>query len=271
MIAWIRRRPVVAYYALALLLSWSYWIALILAGQRVEPGSAATHLPGLAMPFVAALAVTAVASGGAGVRAFLASTFLPRRPYLRGLALAVSPLALAALSFLVLAATGTPVPGLADFSPYPGLPPGWPLWLLFLAALLLNGIGEEAGWRGFATDRLSRSHGRFRGTLIVALQWLVWHLPLFWLHAGMQDLIGLPLLGWVAGLAGAAFLLGWVYLASGRSILVVAIWHTLYNFTVATPAGSGTPQAVISTLVLVGGIAVAIAWWRQENTAGAPA
>ena len=170
-------------------------------------------------------------------------------------------------AFLALAATGVPFPSLSEFGEYPGVPAGMPLLLLLLAVLVVNGYGEEAGWRGFATRLLVPRFGKFRATLVVAAMWLVWHAPLFWLNASMQDLVGPVLLGWVFGLLCAAFLLAGLYLASHNSILVVAVWHTLYNFTVATPAATDASTAVITAVVMVWGACVAFVWWRNDHTA----
>jgi len=45
---------------------------------------------------------------------------------------------------------------------------------VLLLVLVLNGYGEEAGWRGFATRLLAPRLGRFRATLVVAALWMAW-------------------------------------------------------------------------------------------------
>jgi membrane protease YdiL (CAAX protease family) len=262
--AWIRKRPMAAYYMLAVGLSWSYWLALIVSHRHVGPGSRATHVPGLLAPMLAATAVTGAAFGLDGMRDLLRrAVMIPMRPA-AGVLAAISPLLLGLIVFVALSLHGAPLPSLRAFADYPGLPIGQPLWLAFLAALVLNGYGEEVGWRGFATHHLAARLGRFRATLVVAGLWLFWHAPLFWLVTSMHALLGPALIGWAAGLAAGAFVLSALYLAS-RSILVVAVWHTLFNFVVATPPGTGTPAAVMSTVVIVWGMAIALLWWRSEH------
>jgi len=196
---------------------------------------------------------------------FLKNAVVLPRPRWRNALLALSPIAIGGAVFLGLAAAGTPLPTLGSFGVYPGTPGGAPLLLLVLAVLVLNGWGEEAGWRGFATRILAERLGKFRGTLVVAAMWIVWHVPLFFLNASMRALVGPVLVGWALGIVCAAFLLAGLYFASRESILVVAVWHTLYNFTVATPAGVGTAAAVITTAVMVWGAFFAIGWWRQDR------
>lgn len=263
---WTKTHPVISFYILSILFSWSYWLTLLAHGKRVEPGSSTTHLPGLMGPLMAAVLVTAVIGGRCGLGDLWHRATTLKPPYFRNALLALSPLCIAAVVFAVLVAMGEPSPPLHEFASYPGLPPGLPFWSVFLLVLVLNGYGEETGWRGFATHHLVGRFGKFRGTLLVSLMWLVWHAPLFWLNTNMQALIGHYFLGWALGLLCAAFLLSGIYLMTGHSILVVALWHTLYNFTVATPAGSGTPAAVISSIVMLWGAYFAIIWWRNNHS-----
>ena len=131
------------------------------------------------------------------------------------------------------------------------------------AVIVVNGFGEETGWRGFLTERLLRTQGRVRAALWVALLWSLWHLPLFWLNAGMAALVGPVLIGWLFALVCGAFVLAQVYLATGHSILCVALWHAGYNMMVATEIGTGLPAAVVGSAVMVWGAIVAVQWWRR--------
>lgn len=218
---------------------------------------------------IAAVIVTWVAFGRSALFEFLRSAVVLPRPRLRNALLALSPVGIGGAVFLALAATGMPLPSLEAFGVYSGTPAGTPLLLLLLAVLVLNGYGEEAGWRGFATRHLALQLGRFRATLVVAAMWMVWHAPLFWLNACMQVLVGPVLLGWAFGLLCAAFLLAGLYFASNNSVLVVAVWHTLYNFTAATPAGIGNAAAVITTVVMAWGADFAVVWWRNARNTNA--
>lgn len=268
--SWCSRWPVLSFFSLAIMISWAYWLTLLARGEQVRPGSSASHLPGLMGPMLAAVIVTWLGIGKVELREFLQSALSLPRPRLRNALLAVSPLGIAGVVFLALAVSGSAFPSLNAFGIYPGLPVGVPFPLLFFAVLIFNGYGEEAGWRGFATRRLVPRLGKFKATLAVAAMWLVWHAPLFWLNANMQALVGPALLGWAMGLLFGAFVLAGLYLTASNSILVVAVWHTLYNFTVATPAGTGRAAALISAVVMAWGAYLASVWWRgarnERNT-----
>lgn len=257
------QRRLATFYGVTLGVSWSWWGWMFFNGQMVEPGSFASHLPGLAGPLVGAIISTAVFDGKAGLRELLRRGLrIPRRPWL-ALALILLPLLLLAFAILVGHGRGEGWPAVNAFFDYPGVPSttGWLMSIILV--LLLNGFGEEVGWRGYAFERLVAERSALRATLWVSLLWLVWHLPLFFVHRNMAEMIGPALLGWAIGLLLGAFVLSWLYLSFERSILVCALWHTAYNFAVATPAGGNLAPAVISTVVMFAGLWAA--WVLRES------
>ena len=264
-----QKHAALIYCGLAFALSWTYWLSLLHSGQRVEPGSTATHLPGLFGLFLAALIVTALADGAGGVRRFLASCVRLPAPRLRSLLLATSPLWFGLALFAVLSAFKPQSHSLQDFNTYPGMSRQGSLAARALLAFVLNGLGEEGGWRGFALPRLAQGRSRLRAALLVAGIWLLWHMPLFALNASMAALLGPALLGWALGLTAGSLVLAWLYFKS-QSVLVVAAWHTSFSFLVATAPGQGLVAAIASTVVMLLGLVIAVAWWR-ENPSQRPA
>jgi uncharacterized protein len=261
--AWIIQRPALSFYLLTLTLSWGYWFTLLAQGQHVQPGSAVTHFPGLLGPMLAAMVVTTVVGGRKALRELLGRMFRLGPHGAAKLMLALSPLALGAVAWVVILLLGKTPPSAAAFAHFPGLPDHWPLAGVFAALILVNGYGEEAGWRGFLTERLLPKNGRVRATLIVALLWAFWHLPLFWLNAGMAALVGPVLIGWLFALICGAFVLAQVYFAAGRSILCAALWHAAFNMVVASEGDTGMFAAIVSTAVMAWGASVTVRWWRR--------
>ena len=260
---WITKHPAASFYVLTLTLSWGYWLTLLAQGRRVEPGSAVTHFPGLLGPMLAALAITAAIGGREALRELFGRMFRLGPHWLSKLLLALSPLALGIGAFAAMRLLGKPLPSADAFAHFPGLPERWPLAAVVATVIVVNGLGEEAGWRGFLTERLLQSQGRFRASLWVGLLWSLWHLPLFWLNASMAALVGPVLFGWLFALVCGAFVLSQVYLATGHSILCVALWHAGYNMMVATEIGTGLPAAIVGAAVMAWGVIVAVRWWRR--------
>ena len=255
------------FYLLALAISWSYWGMMIAQGLRVVPGSTASHLPGLMGPMLAAAVVIVAFDGRKALVDWLARFWRwPHRPALTGLLIA-APLAIATALLGWQALNGHPLPSVAALTAYPGLPAGTSTLAVLLIVLILNGFGEEAGWRGFLFEALAGPLGRFRAVLVTIPLWLFWHLPLFWINVSMQALLGPMLIGWMIGLALGAFVLAHVYVLTGRRLLAVVLWHVAYNFSVATAATSGLIAAVVTAAVMVWGLGVAIVWARAKPAA----
>lgn len=150
-----------------------------LGQPAVQRGDAwPTQAPGLIGPTLAALVVLGLTEGRRGASELLAA--MVRWP--RGLPwqfAVVSPLILLVLALPVAAVLGD-LPSLDQFGNLSGAASGA---LGVALVLLINGYGEEAGWRGYALARLQARFGALRATLYLTLGWAGWHLPLFFVLA----------------------------------------------------------------------------------------
>lgn len=228
-----------------------------------------THLPGLAGPALAAVLITALVDGPAGLSDLWARAVRWRIGW-GWWVLVAATAALAVLGAVVPMLSGGTVPPMAAFASYSGAPSIGLLGVVLLV-LVVNDYGEEAGWRGFAVDRLSRTHGLVTTALMVTGIWAVWHLPLFWVVGNFQDFGLVGSAGWLVGLTAGSIVLTWMYLHSGRSIALVAAWHTGYNLTSATGATAGVAAAASSTLVMLAAVAIVIGQRRETRRAWLPA
>lgn len=257
------RQQLLAFYGLALLLSWSYWGFLLAQGVIVGAGTWPSHLPGLLGPGLAAAILIGVTDGRSALRGWLLRLWWPVRVGWAGVMWALSPLVAAGLVYGGwLLMPDAPVLAWRRWSEYPGMPRDWPIWAVVFTAWVLNGCGEEAGWRALAFDRLEQTLGAWSASWVVGCLWLFWHLPLFFLTENFRALWGWPVLGWGFSLICGSFALGAIYLRGGRSGWVVAIWHFLFNGVVATPLGQGLPAMLMSGVVMILGIVVAVRQWR---------
>lgn len=168
----------------------------------------------VASPLLAALLVTALISGKAGIHALL-RPLIHWRVGLRWYAVALllpPALSLAAVSLNVL--LGAPPPTLAHFGS------GASLLFTFLFRLVNPWDGplmEELGWRGFALPRLQERYSALTANLILAAMVMIWHLR--YVFSG-----DLPLFALIGTLA-ATILFGWLYNNTQGSVLLVYLFH----------------------------------------------
>lgn len=156
--------------------------------RMVAPGSPYSHLPGLMGPMVAAFVVAALPGGALRDRAASLIRWPIRPDLVLALTLAAPLIAFGCIAFAHVFG-GAAWPDTAALSAYPGLPKGLSTLAGIAVVLVLNGFGEEAGWRGWLLPALMARFGTFCATLVLSAIWLVWHAPLFWLNATMAALV----------------------------------------------------------------------------------
>ncbi|MFI5079705.1 MAG: CPBP family intramembrane glutamic endopeptidase [Streptosporangiales bacterium] len=256
-------KALAVFFALSYALSWSWAVPLAAAHLVVRRGVGwPTHLPALLGPAIAAVVVTAWTMGRPGVRDLLARLTRWRVP-LRWWLVAVSPVAFLGLALAAMAAAGQALPGVGDYGRFSGIPAMGLVGVLLL--IFAGALGEETGWRGYALPQLQRRFSPLASSLILAVLWFGWHLPQFFVIATYRDFGPVGYLGMFLGLACGAVVLTWLYNRSGGSILLVAVWHGLYNVVAATQAATGMLAAVVSTLIMIQGIGLIVADLRARR------
>lgn len=257
-------RALVAFFALAYALSWSWALSLAAVNLVVRRGAGwPTHYPSLLGPAIAAVAVTAWTMGRPGLRDLL-ERVVRWRVAPRWWLVAVSPVAFLALALIAVRVAGKPLPAMGDFGRFSGTPAIGVVGV-FLLITLVGSLGEETGWRGYALPQLQRRFSPLTATLILAPLWFLWHLPQFAVIATYRDFGPAGYVGMFLGLTCGAIVLTWLYNRSGGSILLVIIWHGAYNFVSGTQAATGMLVAIVSTLIMVQGIILVVLELRARH------
>lgn len=254
----VHRHPVIAYWLLTLAISWLIWLPLIVQAQGWANLNVpfALHYLGAFGPMLAALIMTWVGGGRDGLRELWSRIIRWRAGRVAWLAAVGSPIALYVLAAIVSVAAGNPVPDLALFGqvnylPYLGLGV-LPLWLI------TYGFGEEIGWRGFALPRLQNGRNALWASVILGVMWSAWHLPAFF-YLDTYLAMGLGIFPMFAlGILSGALLLTWLYNTARGSILIVAVWHGLFDLVSAGKAADATMQTVMSIVIMVLAVVVVI-------------
>lgn len=261
-----------AFVGLTFGLAWALWVPLAWYGVVVGPGIGwPSHLPGLVAPAIAALVVTAAREGREGVRELVSRVFRWRLvgPMSRHMA----ALIVLTLGCVLVPLLESPRPPWEAFLTYSGAPA---IGLLVVPyVVLVNGIGEELGWRGYFVEGLLPRLGVARTALVTWAAWAAWHAPLFLIVDTFRGLGAAGTIGWLIGIGCGSLVLIWLYVASGRSVLLPAIWHGAYNFATATVAATTLSSALASGVVIavvVGLVRHRAFWelppsgWRQPRS-----
>lgn len=251
--------PVIAYFVLAFVLSWAIELPLAASAQgwlRI-PVPPALHYLASFGPLVSALIITAATEGRPGVRHLLAGVVKWRVG--RGWVLvALSPIALFGVAAIVGYTTNGTWPNLVllgevDYLPYLGVGGAFLLWLLTF------GVGEEIGWRGYALPRLQQGQSALTATLILGTVWALWHLPAFFYrdtYMAMGLVTGLPL--FLLSLLAASIMFTWLYNSTQGSLLMVIVFHALFNLLSVSRAGGGYAASMMSAGVMIWAVLIVI-------------
>ncbi len=202
------RRPLVVFLVLGLVLSWYPWV-LHLMGW---PGNGGPNPLGL---LVAAVIAAFVDSRWRGIGRVLRSIVRLRAPWAVWSTAIVLPFAALGVTLALASYNGVAVKTVT--------PPWSDLLDRFVFTLLFVALGEEPSWRGFLLPLLERKLSAVAATLFLSLVWAIWHLPL------MGSEFAWPLVpAFLASLVGGAFVLSWLYNASG-SVLPPMAMHAFIN------------------------------------------
>lgn len=214
------------------------------------------HFLGAHGPILAALIVTRIANGKFGLSEFIGRMGRWRAGLVWLFVAIFSPILLFVVSAIILRAVGNPWPDFGKLASAEYANFGW-IFGSFLSAIAY-GIGEEAGWRGFALPRLQKGHSAFSATFILSVFWAIWHVPMFFyrFEFGVGQVIG-----FFIGLFAGAIWLTFLYNSSGGSIFMVATWHAIWN--IANIFGlvvSVDVVSLMSAIVMVAAIVIVIVW-----------
>ena len=220
---WLRRHPLLGYFALTYGISWIGIVVLLSATNfkltALRPlDTGLVFISMLLGPSIAGLTMTGLSDGRTALLA-LRSRFLRWRVAPRWYAYAL--LTMPALMLAVLwpfSLVVTPA-----FAPRFQCP-------LFVIGLIA-GTFEEIGWTGFATPRLLERQRPFVTGLTLGLVWAVWHLLVDFRQnfstMGAEWLLEFAVL-YLATLTAYRILMTWLY-ARTASVLLAVLMHASYT------------------------------------------
>lgn len=262
----VRRHPIAAFCILAFLFSWSTAAPFAMRSRGLIEFEASEILESVVAfgPAIAAFVVLWLAEGREGVGQLWRSICAWRIGPVSFFMAAVVPVLLLGLAWLVARTVGGEAPEVR-----PGVEFGAAHWIVALFAAALSGPGEEPGWRGLAQRKLQVGRSALRATLIVAVLWWVWHLPMFLYRVDVNLVqVGLFFVGLLAGSIWASC----VYNAAGGSVFAAILWHCVWNIVSAT--GRAFEPMVFLTMtsgVMLLALLIVLVWGARLAPAPRPA
>lgn len=261
-----RYRHPVAFYLLATAIPWGLWFT---AGYL----SRLPHQPPALTAFVAVLGVSGLVAPLVVAAVLVARDPVLLRDVLHRLVNVheVRPWAVLLAVFLLpvalLLATAISIPlgypleqfGLrGGFSFASGVMP-------VLLVLVLAPVLEELAWHSYGTDALVSRWSVWRSSLIFAVIWTMWHIPLGTIQGYYQAEVVET--GWLAtlnfGLSLFPFiiLMNWLYYRSGRNIAIAIVFHLSANLGNEIFLTHPDTKAIQTGVLLV---VCAVVLWRER-------
>ena len=216
----IENHPVLCFYVLAFLISWSSWIPQLLFAYQLFPlDHPLFNFLGGAGPTLAAVIVLWVTKGRNSVGELFATLGKWKAPLFWYLFVFLFWFTAAGCALVLGKFFGVPIPDFGSF-----------LWITLLPifiTMLLSNVWEEIGWRGFALPELQKKYSDWQIVLIMGVLWSVWHLPL--MLNPTSPMAGLPWLAEVLFSLALTTLYIWIYNHTERSLFFVTIFHAMSN------------------------------------------
>jgi membrane protease YdiL (CAAX protease family) len=239
----VARHQLVVFFALVYPLSWV--LVPFTNGEGINPTG----------PLFAALIVSAVVAGRRGVRGWFRRTIAIRGAWQWYAAAVGIVVGLNVLALLLALLLGASRPSSDDLG-------AWPEALIvFPFYLLLIGLPEESGWRGFAMPRLAERWGTMAGTAVLGVLIAIWHVPL--VIAGSQVAVIL------AAVFASQFLFTWLQSKTDGSVPIVMLAHASQGGLAGAyigPMFSGSDERLeLSLLTALLGVVAALVVWSSTR------
>ncbi len=258
------------YFLLSYAFTWAFAIPLMFlwrVGQPLEWWFV-FFLPLPYGPSIAALAMTYVLEGKAGLKRLVGKLFLWRVSWKWYAFIALTPLMISVFAVGLSSFRETALNGFD--------PSGWLFILpMLLIALPFGPLPEELGWRGFALPRLRQRFGVLESGLILGVVWTFWHTPMFWIGTAMSPSLGLSpgvVLLYLAFITAESVLIAVVWEKTKGSVLIATLFHLTFNVSAGyllsmTPDLSPAQELEIETLstALVWALALACVFLLPKN------
>jgi uncharacterized protein len=142
---------------------------------------------------------------------------------------------------------------------------------------LLIQIFEETAWTGFVQDTLQGRHGPLLASIMVAPAFALFHLMSNILEAGQIVMVVVQVAVQAVASIFLRVVITWLYNSTGRSVLIVALFHSSFNTLSGSEYTMGfireliaAPISILGALAIVAVVAVLVAVLTRGRLAYEP-
>ncbi len=104
------------------------------------------------------------------------------------------------------------------------------VWVMLIVAPLL----EELAWHSYGTDSLRSRYNLFKTSVVFALFWGIWHVPLSgikdYYHSNLVETGWIYSLNFIISLFPFVLIMNWIYYKTNRNIVLPIIFHIAAGF-----------------------------------------
>jgi uncharacterized protein len=204
---WAARHDLLLFFVLAYLLSWALWPLVIL-----NPTSSPLVPFG---PLIAAVVVSLLAGGTRELWTLVRQLTRWRVHLIWYVIALLGPFGMAGAAAALAVATGAPMQRSGAYTDVGAI------GSTFLSTMIIVGLFEEVGWRGFALPRLQRRLDAIWAALVLGIIWALWHLPELISDPTRQR----PPLQFVLWALALSVIFTWLYNSTNGSLPIVIICH----------------------------------------------
>lgn len=219
----LRRHKIVCFFALTFLISWGAWYGMALFEMTLSGIGGLIGVLGAFGPTFAGLICNRLLEGRKGHIPLLKRIFAWRVSPLVYLAIFLAPLLVSGAALMMNELLGGPKPTWERLSLLPTLLP------TFAYMLVIGGLTEEPGWRGYALPHLKERHSRLIASLILGLMWGIWHIPIYTLPSMGNPISPADLFMFILSTPLLAILFTAVADWSKDSVLIAILLHAWNN------------------------------------------
>lgn len=134
--------------------------------------------------------------------------------------------------------------------------------LAYIPVNIIGGGLEEIGWRGILQPELEKILSFIPATLVVAVIWAVWHLPLWAIVGTYQSTIGFFM--FAVSVFGLSFVLAAIRRVTG-SVFLCILFHASINSLMGVFMLDQNISAVLTIVLEIGVSIGVITWWSKRK------